>query len=164
MMLSIWLDNTLREVDAQFVERWLQWPYNKQNNSLGGVDSNLRTTRWDHVIGRQLPDMRVWSDLPIRAVAMARSIALNAPETRLRLQGAVRAAREAWDRRSLQSRLRLSWQTGLQRESEERAAEREGRLAQALIRGIEQPVNRIDSIGAVFLSNERLELVSTETP
>jgi ATP-dependent helicase HepA len=156
MMVSVWLDSTMREVDAQFVERWLRWPYNKYNNSLSGVDRNLRTTRWDYVIGRQLPDMPLWSELPIRAVSVAKSIALNAPETRRSLQRAASAAREAWERRSLQYRLRLSWQTGFQRESEMRSAEHELQLALALISGIEQPVNRIDSIGAVFLSNESL--------
>jgi ATP-dependent helicase HepA len=156
----IWLDSAHRVVDGSFVDRWLRPEYNKDDNTLGGRDTNLRTDRWDAVRARGIPEMERWQEMPLRVADEALKRSMENPRTQKIIAQASGAAREAWARRGAQLLSRLANLKDTARTQEELAAVRERGVNLALIRGISAPIGHVDSIGAVFISPDDLSIVS----
>lgn len=149
---TAWLDGKLAPVPQQQIEKWLAVPYNQNDNSLGGSDTNIRTTRWDVLRRHGVPELAVWSTLPERAAVAATAYASASPGIVGEISQAVRAAAEKLERRRIGSATRMQ---RLDKElvgAEKTAAHLDALVTESLIQGIRTPRFTIDSIGAIFLS------------
>src|SRR5207253_1571335 len=133
----------------------LSQPYSKWSRSDGGRDFNLRSERWDRAA--QLISIGDWSELCVKARKAAESRIRNAAKFRsqcdryaLRVRDSAATIANAFSSR----KARLA---GAVRQAEERMAEMEAKLAEALVAGIQHPAMRVDSAGVVVISGEPLE-------
>jgi len=152
---TIWLTSDLEEVTQAEWLALLSRPYSKWPRPDGGRDFNLRPERWDRAA--QLVAMGDWSELCVKARKEAEKLIRN--------QAVFRTECQRYSSRVLDSaatianafssrKARLS---GAVREAEERTAEMEAKLAEALAAGIQDPAMRVDSAGVVIISGDPLE-------
>jgi ATP-dependent helicase HepA len=152
---TVWLDGDLQPVLNQQLVAILASPFHQQPRINGSRDVNVRLERWDRV--EALASIGDWDGLCRRARAVAEGQIQKDPlfKARCARQAArIRDLATVVDE-SLQSRIsRLS---GPARVSEEGMAALELSLSEVVARGIESPVFRVDSAGAVFLASQVLE-------
>jgi ATP-dependent helicase HepA len=152
---TVWLTSDLEEVTEPDLLALLSQPYSKWPRPDGGRDFNLRSVRWDRAA--QLVSFGDWSELCFKARKAAESLIRNRAEFRTqcdRYASRVRDSAATIANAFVSRKARLS---GAIREAEERMAEMEARLAEALIAGIEHPTMRVDSAGVAVISGEPLE-------
>jgi hypothetical protein len=125
-------------------------PYNQEQRTGGGKDTNLRLDRWTKVDA--LVPVGDWGGLCARAREAAESLLRNDAGF---LDRCLRHERHLTERALAVDdalRSRIARLVGLAREAEERAAEFERGLAESLALGVKAPSVRVDSAGAIFLS------------
>ena len=149
---TVWLDSDMEEVRDERLLATLVLPYGHDQRADGGRDTNLRPDRWPKVDASVL--VGDWGGLCTRARQVAERLLRDDGSFRERSQrhaGQLRATAQVVDD-AMRSRIaRLS---GRAREVEERAAQFERQLAEALALGVESPSIRVDSAGAIFLAGE----------
>jgi len=152
---TVWLTSDLEAVTEPQLLTLLSQPYSKWSRADGGRDFNLRSERWDRAA--QLISVGDWSELCVKARRAAEGLIRNGAEFRsqcdryaLRVRDSAATIANAFSSREA----RLS---GAVRQAEERMAEMEAKLAEALVAGIQNPAMRVDSAGVVVISGERLE-------
>ena len=148
---SVWLDADLHEVRNQRILGALELPYSRNERIDGGCDTNVRGDRWASVDA--VVQVGEWGSLCGRARETAEQ-SLRRDEVRLEracvaMPGQVRENAIAVEN-ALRSR--ISRLVGPARDAEERMAKFEWDLAEALATGVDSPSVRLDSTGAVFLS------------
>jgi ATP-dependent helicase HepA len=153
---TTWIASNLVAVDVAIAERWLQPPYDKRDNGLGGEDLNIRTERWDAVRGMGVLEMNVWAELPIEVAVVGRKTAAQDEYVLKTIQVADAALREEWLSRAQHLQLRREKLDERQRVAEDATGSWERGISLALIRGVRSPKIRLDSIGAIFLSSSHL--------
>jgi ATP-dependent helicase HepA len=152
---TVWLTSDLEEVTEPELLHILSQPYSKWPRPDGGRDLNLRSQRWDRAA--QLVPIGDWSDLCFKARKAAESLIRNGAEFRTqcdRYASRVRDSSATIGNAFSSRQARLS---GAVRQAEERMAQMEAELADALVAGIEEPAMRVDSAGVVVISGEPLE-------
>ena len=152
---TVWLTSDLEEVTEPQLLTLLSQPYSKWSRADGGRDFNLRSERWDRAA--QLVSIGDWSEMCVKARRAAEVLIRNGADFRsqcdryaLRVRDSAATIANAFSSR----KARLS---GAVRQAEERMAEMEAKLAEALIVGIQHPAMRVDSAGVVVISGESLE-------
>ena len=152
---TVWLTSDLEAVTEPQLLTLLSQPYSKWSRADGGRDFNLRSERWDRAA--QLISVGDWSELCVKARRAAEGLIRNGADFRsqcdryaLRVRDSAATIANAFSSR----KARLS---GAVRQAEERMAEMEAKLAEALVAGIQNPAMRVDSAGVVVISGERLE-------
>ena len=152
---TVWLNGDLAPVRNQQVLTVLGWPYQKSPRANGSRDVNLRIDRWERVDA--LVPIGDWGELCYRAREAAEREVWDDPQFR------ERCARYALETRELAANVnealksRIAQLAGSVRESEEKMAQFELQLSDALSVGIETPSLRVDSAGAVVLASQDLE-------
>lgn len=152
---TIWLTSDLEEVTTPELLTLLSQPYSKWPRPNGDRDFNLRLERWDRAA--QLVALGDWTELCVKARKEAERLIRSRTEFRTecdRYSSRVRDSAAAIANSFLSRKARL---TGAVRQAEERMAEVEADLAEALAAGIKDPAMRVDSAGVVFISGEPLE-------
>jgi ATP-dependent helicase HepA len=149
---TVWLDSDLDEVRDGRLLAQLNLPYCTDRRDDGGSDTNLRPDRWP-TLDASVP-IGDWGGLCTRARDAAERVLRNDDGF------GERCRRHAWLlRETAQSvddalRSRIARLSGRTREAEERAAQFESQLAEAIAVGVESPSIRVDSTGAIFLAGE----------
>ena len=161
-IFTAWLDGNLASAPREHVEKWLVFPYNQDDNSLGGSDTNIRTSRWDVLRSRGLPELAVWSTLPERAAVAAISSARSAPEIVAAISTAARDVVEKYERRKAAAATRMRRLDAEIAIAERRSADLDELVTNSLLHGIREPKFTIDSIGAIFLSASPFPLEPTD--
>jgi ATP-dependent helicase HepA len=156
---TIWLDSDLVEVSDPNRHVLLELPYTKRRRPDGGADLSLRFERWAAVDA--IASIGDWGDLCIRARRKAELVLRNGAEFKRRCDLYVKRLNERSITVQDALRSRIARLSGPTRSSEEKVAELELRIANALIAGVASPNVRVDSAGAVFLSSTPL-LVAAE--
>ena len=152
---TIWLTSDIDEVRDLRLLKILAEPYTKFPRIDGGYDVNLRFERWDRAT--TLLPLGDWSELCNRARNAAERIIRDATDFRLHCDQYASQVRESSVAVANAMSSRIARLSGATRQAEERMAEGESALAEALIAGIKNPAIRVDSAGVVILSAAPLE-------
>ena len=150
---TIWLDGDLNEVTNAQLRETLELPYLQYSNA-GRRDYNVRLGRWQ-VIDDSFP-LDDWEGLCRRARTAAERGVRASPEFVARCRASVGALSESAARLAEALQSRISRLVGSPRAAEEGAARFEALLFEGLIKGIQVPLIRADSVGAVFLANHAM--------
>jgi ATP-dependent helicase HepA len=152
---TIWLNGDLQPVLNDRVLAVLARPYQKEPRADGSRDVNLRLERWDRVDA--LVAIGDWGDLCYRAREVAERQIRDTQEFRERCHQHATKTLVAAANVNEALKSRISRMSGSVRDSEEKMADLELRLSEALAAGIESPFLRVDSVGAVVLASELWE-------
>jgi ATP-dependent helicase HepA len=152
---TIWLDSNLRTIQDGNRLDVLARSYNADWNYINATrvrDFNLNRDRWSVV--RRWWDAEHWVSLCRQARIVAEETLKTAHELQSVCEASARICREQARIRcqSLESRRALS--SAKTAEQMSREIEFEKTLAAAMEQGIQHPCLRLDSVGAVFLSNQ----------
>lgn len=151
---TVWLSSDLQTIGDSGRLEILNRPYEKNWHYIEAArvrDFNLNYNGW--MVVNEWWDANFWADLCHRARTASEQLLRTANELQAVCERAATACGQQSIRRcdALESRRILS--IGAVSESLRAEIEFEHRLAQAMLVGIRQPTIRLDSIGAVFLSN-----------
>jgi ATP-dependent helicase HepA len=152
---TVWLDGDLETVEDRTVLSVLELPYSSKPRPDGGVDTNLRSERWDRVDA--LVPITDWTDICRRARDFGERRIRDDPKF-VELCGryaALTLSQAADAEEALKSR--LAHVSGAAGSSERQMASLEARVSEVLIAGILAPSLRVDAAGAVFLGATRME-------
>jgi ATP-dependent helicase HepA len=151
--VRVWLDDQMRWVDAPPPEL-LETYRNRAVDEASGRDYNLKPERWAALDARELAPSN-WAELCHKARDVAES-ALH-EQAAFAEHVAESLQRIAQMRALKQSQLeaRIARLSGAARAAEQAEAAYQAAVDQALANGIGQPKVRLDSAGAIFLSNFR---------
>jgi ATP-dependent helicase HepA len=149
---TVWLDSDLEEVREDRLLALLNLPYCRDRRDDGGRDTNLRPDRWPTLDAAGL--VGDWGGLCTRARHTAERVLRNDDGFRERTRRHARLLRAAAQSVEDALRSRIARLNGRTRVAEERAAQFESQLAEALAVGVESPSVRVDSTGAIFLAGE----------
>jgi ATP-dependent helicase HepA len=150
---TVWLDRDLAEVRDEALLSALHEPYSAE--PIGGRrDTNVRRDRWEHV--DRILGLDDWDGLCRRARHRAEQTIRNSDVFAERCRIHAEGVRESAAQVAEVLASRCSRMTGVVREAEDRIASYEARLAEALVIGIEAPILRVDSAGAVILAHHPL--------
>ncbi|GFO65881.1 hypothetical protein GMPD_38000 [Geomonas paludis] len=150
---TVWLNADFEVPDTQLVESHLELPYSKLPRRDGSYDRNLNHHRWETIMQMNFPVIRQWDQV----CAAARSAAVAAFREATNLDeelNDILVELSSYDEiHFAQRQSRLSLLSKKERQGEEREIETERLLREALVKGIATPKISLDSVGAVFLSN-----------
>jgi ATP-dependent helicase HepA len=152
IFMRIWMDVEGRLVEEGFAETFLQPDYLKSGGE-GYRDRNLSTTRWD-LLDKSKPEILAnWQRLcrSMREQAL-QHLSKNTAYVETK-QEALRRAESRMEIRLAQMRTRVENSQGNARIGEKNQIAVEEKLHESLCSGIKDPWIRIDSVGAIFLSN-----------
>lgn len=150
---SLWLNRELVPVTDRALIARLMRPYSVEPDRSGAVDLNLNEQRWKRILQLPIPELEFWSDLCNKARAAA--------ETALRADPDLIESLARAEQRALQvdlgriGQLRARARAGADARDDSDLAFEE-RLAAALRAGIRAPSVRGDTVGAVFVSANRV--------
>jgi ATP-dependent helicase HepA len=148
---TVWLTSDLEAARDPHLLAVLRQPYTKFPRFDGGKDLNLRLERWDRA-GEIVP-FGDWSELCVRARHAAEKMIRSDAEFRIRRDQYAARTRDSAVAIANACASRIARLSGATRESEERVAEMESRLSEALVKGIENPGMRVDSAGVLVLAS-----------
>ena len=148
---TIWLDADFNRVTVTDNQMKLLKPAYNKNRTAAGQDFNLNRTRWD--AAAELYDMSLWRDRC--AVAREKSEKLLREQSGLPkwLDECVATATHQANQVHQQFRSRLAVPNGEIKSSLKKDLQFEMELLEAQIEAFRNPNLRVDSIGAIFLSN-----------
>lgn len=152
---TIWLTSDLEEVTKPELLTLLSQPYSKWPRPTGGRDFNLRSERWDRAA--QLVAIGDWSELCVKARKEAERLIRNGADFRMQCDHYSARVRDSAATIANAFSSRKARLSGAVRQAEERMAEMDAELAEALAAGILNPAMRVDSAGVVVISGEPLE-------
>nr|WP_284760363.1 protein DpdE [Agrobacterium sp. fls2-241-TYG-188a] len=144
---SIWLDSTFAEVTNQSLRDVLQRPY-QPTKGTSHYDINVNPYRWPRLERFGIDELTHWADFCSKSRAAAEAHLRANRDFIERLRLAERSAAEI-DYRRL-SQLETRSRRALTNDKNSLAFERD--LAAAMIEGIKRPHIRLETIGAVFLT------------
>jgi ATP-dependent helicase HepA len=155
MFDRLWLDSDLRQVDQSVIDTCLRMDYNRSIDSRGRFDRNLNPTRWGKLEKLNLSVLHDWESRCLKASETARTILRDSSSLQMKLGQALRRSKESDDIYFAQIAARLEYQTGTSlQEREQLELERTARGA--FMKGIQEPIVRFDTIGAIFVSGTQL--------
>ncbi|MCC7065362.1 MAG: hypothetical protein IT456_21320, partial [Planctomycetes bacterium] len=150
--ISVWLDQDLEPVVAESSKAIvLEEGYSNKLGIDGGRDFNLNSERWA-ALDATFPRSD-WSRWVERARATAEEVVRVTPGWLSSIADRLETARRAEVDRAAQAASRLAFLTGAHKEQEAVRAAVDAAVVAALLRGVEDPSLRLDSVSAVFLAN-----------
>jgi ATP-dependent helicase HepA len=149
LLETIWLDGDLREVNDGQIQALLDAPYSDEARAQGGRDFNLNAQRWRVLRGLGLPELGYWQDLCERARAQAQFLLVEREALVAACSLAARRTKEADAGRLALLRARAERANAAANDVV--VAQDEDALSLALIRGVQNPLARLESVSAVFL-------------
>ena len=149
---SLWLDRELAPVHDEALLIRLSRPYSVEPDRSGVMDLNLNALRWQRALQLPIPELGFWSELCGKA-RLAAEMALRGNS------GLVESLAKA-EQQALRvdlgriGQLRARARAGVNAQDDSDLVFEE-RLAAALRDGIRNPIVRVDTIGAIFISANR---------
>ena len=153
IMVKVWIDEEGDEPSIDFIEKYLELPYDKFGKNGPYIDTNLKSLRFRSLMNA-LPDaFSNWGDRCARMRDRAKAILLARPSLAEAKIVAIKRAKIEDEIRQAQLGTRIRMLDGVEAESECKQLELETRLNQALYQGINNPIVKIDVVGVVILSD-----------
>ncbi|MFS2213969.1 protein DpdE [Telluria sp. Tellsp104] len=149
--VRVWLDDQMRWVDAPPPEL-LETYRNRTAGEASGRDYNLKPERWATLEARELVSSN-WDELCHKARDVAQSALLEQVTFAEHVAASLQRMEQMRALKHGQSEARIARLSGVAREAEQAEAVRQDAVDRALANGIAQPKVRLDSAGAIFLSN-----------
>jgi ATP-dependent helicase HepA len=160
IIVKVWIDEEGDEPSVDFIEKYLELPYDKFGKDGRYIDTNLKSLRFRSFMDA-LPDTFAnWGERCIRMRDRAKAILLARPSLDEAKVIAIKQARIEDEIREAQLATRIRMLDGVEAESERRQLELETKLNQALYQGIKNPIVKIDVAGVVILSDTPFSYVS----
>lgn len=154
IIVKIWIDEEGDEPPKEFIEKYLELPYDKFGKDDHYIDTNLKTLRFLSLM-EALPDTFAnWAERCARMRDHAKAILLARPSLAETKKIAIERARIEDEIREAQLATRIRMLDGIEAESERSQLELETKLNQALYQGIKNPIVKIDVVGVVILSDK----------
>lgn len=150
LFATIWLDADFESVTDEGVLSLIQKPYQK-GTMRQSKDYNLNTSRWEQAAN--VIDLSNWRERCSRA----REVALQVLRAKSNLPGVIEScsvkATQAGERIVQQFNSRIALSTGTLRSSLESERDFESVCAEQIVKSLNVPHIRIDSVGCVFVSS-----------
>lgn len=160
IFVKVWIDEEGDEPSGDFIEKYLELPYDKFGKDGRYIDTNLKSLRF-HSLMAAFPDTFAnWAERCARMRDRAKAILLARQSLADAKKIAIERARIEDEIRAAQLATRIRMLDGLEAESERKQLELETKLNHALYLGIENPVLKIDVAGAVILSDMSFPYIS----
>ncbi len=151
---TVWIDSDLGLVTDRERMSILHYPYSRHRRDDGGFDRNLNSDRWQEA--RSKLNVFDWAELCIRARDTAESHLTQSKPFLDKCRLAAQKYRALIEEKANILDSRLAHLEGPAKASELRTSEIEEDVDQAILRGIEKPKIRVDSVGCVVISTEQL--------
>lgn len=151
---SIWLNSDLEQIKNAKMLAVLGLPYTKQPRPDGGRDVNIGIDRWERI--PPLVQFGDWPDFCWRARKVAEGVIRNDPSFQERCTRSAAHARHLSVETSNALASRIARLSGGARDAEDRTRELESVLNDVIIKGIECPSIRVDSVGVLVLASTPL--------
>jgi ATP-dependent helicase HepA len=148
----IWVDENGFEPSADFIERFLDLPYDKHGLNPRYVDTNLKSLRLRMLIMAAPDAFANWNLRCVRMRDTAKAILLARARLAESKQAALARARVEDEVRFAQLRTRIQSLTGCEAEVERDQLAAEQAINEGLYRGIAAPSVKVDVAGVVLLS------------
>jgi ATP-dependent helicase HepA len=160
IIVKVWIDEEGDEPSIDFIEKYLELPYDKLGKDSRYIDTNLKSLRFRSLMDA-LPDTFAnWGERCARMRDRAKAILLARPSLAEAKITAIKRARIEDEIREAQLATRIRMLDGVESESEHKQLELETQLNQALYQGIKNPIVKIDVAGVVILTDTPFPYVS----
>jgi ATP-dependent helicase HepA len=152
LFIRIWLNEQLEEIaePAEILCR----VYRAKDVKGVSWDFNLNPMRWQKVREQKLYVLDIWPELCKRAHDEAKKVVLTHDAVRIAIKRSNDNAIAMREKRIAQLQIRMSRAQGKALDAEKAILAVEEQLWESLIAGIGAPSLKLDSIGAIFLSNQ----------
>lgn len=152
-LVHAWVDEDGFELSPEFVTQYLELPYSKEGAD-NHIDKNLDGDHF-RALKKILPEVVAnWHDRCQRMHENARAIVMNRVALAERKHAALDRAKAEDEIRYAQLRSRIQSLQGSEAEAERAQLALEESINEALYRGIEDPIVKLDVAGVVFLTNQ----------
>lgn len=148
----IWIDENGVEPSVDFVERFLELPYDKNGTNPRYVDTNLKSTRFRKLIKSSPDTFANWDLLCIRMRDTAQTAFLKRKRLANLIMVALDRARAEDELRHAQMWTRIQSLRGREADLERNQLAIEQGINKGLYRGIDSPSVKIDVAGLVLLT------------
>ena len=149
---SIWLDRELKPVIDSAVLSVLERGYQVEPDASGGRDVNLNSKRWENVLQLKFPELEYWSEFCFNGRSLAEDVLRGDVDFVKSLADAGRRTHRMDQGRLSQLRARARNSSSVS-VGEELVFEEQ--LSAVILEGVNAPIVRVDTIGAVFVSADR---------
>ena len=152
-VVQVWIDEEGDEPSKEFIEKYLTLPYAKNGNKGIYIDTNLKSLRLRSLMEVAPESFSNWTERCVRMRDRAREILIGRPTLTEAKVIAIKLARIEDEMREAQLSTRIRILNGVEADSEREQLIFESKLNDALYKGIESPLIKVDVVGVVILSN-----------
>jgi ATP-dependent helicase HepA len=156
-MKTIWIDSDLRSIDESFIDECLEIGYEKRPRASNGIfDTNINPKRWEIIHDLGLPFLDYWKDLCFDAKYSADNLLKASSNLNVLTQKCVKKSKELDQYYFKQQEARISHLTPEEAVIEKDRLNIDMKLKELMYDGALKPKVTIDSVGVVFLSQDKL--------